>query len=185
MGKLDTYNICLKKMPAGEHDVDFHLTNTFFEAIGEETLQKGDLQARVHISKKISQESTLTFVIEGSVVVLCDRCLEEMDQPIKADGRLVVRMGKEFKDDGDEVVVIPEEMGVINVAWFLYEFIELAIPIKHVHPLGRCNTGMAAKLDEHLVRQAGFEEVYDEMEEERERLDEEEAVGHISSGSFE
>lgn len=157
MGKFDIYNIQLKAMEVGKSEIGYHLGNEFFKAIDEEAIQKGNVTAKVSITKTI-KESELHFKLEGKVVVLCDRCLEEMDQPIKTSGHLIVRMGKEFKDDGDDVVIIPEEQGIINVSWFLYEFIELAIPIKHVHPFGRCNSGMASKLNEHLVDSESFED---------------------------
>lgn len=157
MGKFDNYNIQLKTMEVGESVIEYHLGNEFFEAIDEEAIRKGNITVKVHVAKTLKQ-SDLTFELEGKVVVLCDRCLEEMDQPIKTNGHLIVRMGKEFKDDGDDVVIIPEEQGIINVAWFLYEFVELAIPIKHVHPFGHCNTGMASKLSQHLVDSDSFED---------------------------
>ena len=37
------------------------------------------------------------------------------------------------------------------MAWYIYEFIALAIPIKHVHAPGKCNKGMMDKLGGHLV----------------------------------
>lgn len=157
MGKFDSYNIQLKTMEIGESVVEYHLVNDFFAAIGEDAIQKGNVTAKVRIVKNTKQ-SELHFELEGKVIVLCDRCLEEMDQPIKTSGQLIVRMGKEFKDDGDDVVIIPEEQGIINVSWFMYEFVELAIPIKHVHPFGRCNMGMANKLSEHLVSSDSFED---------------------------
>ena len=157
MGKFDSYNIQLKTMEIGESVVEYHLGNDFFEAIGEEAIQKGNITAKIRIVKNTKQ-SELNFELNGKVVVLCDRCLEEMDQPINTDGHLIVKMGKEFKDDGDDVVVVPEEQGVINVSWFMYEFVELAIPIKHVHPFGQCNRGMASKLSEHLVSSDSFED---------------------------
>lgn len=160
MGKFDSYSIQLKTMEVGKSEIEYHLGNEFFEAIDEEAIQKGNVTAKVSITKTVKQ-SELHFELEGKVVVLCDRCLEEMDQPIKTSGHLIVRMGKEFKDDGDDVVIIPEEQGIINVSWFLYEFIELAIPIKHVHPFGRCNSGMASKLSEHLVDSESFEDDVD------------------------
>lgn len=162
MGKFDIYSIQLKTMEIGTSEVEYQLNNEFFEAIGEEAIQKGNVTAKVRIVKSAKQ-SELFFELEGRVVVLCDRCLEEMYQPIKADGHLIVRMGKEFKDDGDDVVVVPEEQGEINVSWFLYEFVELAIPIKHVHPFGQCNSGMANKLREHIVDSDSFEDTDEEF----------------------
>ena len=157
MGKFDKYSIQLRTMEVGTSEIEYHLGNEFFEAIDEEAIQKGNIIAKVRINKT-SKQSELKFELEGKVVVLCDRCLEEMDQPIKTTGHLIVRMGKEYKDDGDDVVIVPEEQGIINVAWFLYEFIELAIPIKHIHPFGQCNSGMASKLEEHLVDSDSFED---------------------------
>ena len=157
MSKFGSYSIQLKTMEIGESVLEYHLDNEFFEAIGEEAIQKGNINAKVRVVKS-SKQSELFFELEGKVVVLCDRCLEEMDQPIKTSGHLIARMGKEFMDDGDDIVVIPEEQGVINVSWFMYEFVELAIPIKHVHPFGHCNTGMASKLSEHMVDSDSFED---------------------------
>lgn len=156
MGKFDNYNIQLKAMEIGESEFEYHLDNEYFEAIGDENIQKGSVTAKVHV-RKSAKQSELKFELEGKVVVPCDRCLEEMDQPITAEGSLIVRFGKEFKDEGDDIVIVPEDPGSINVSWFLFEFVELAIPIKHVHPFGRCNTGMASKLSEHMVDSNSFE----------------------------
>lgn len=164
MGKFDTYNIQLKTLPIGKSIVEYHLDNAFFALLEDVDIQKGDLNVRVNISREAKQ-SELDFELEGKVVVQCDRCLEDMDQPIKTTGHLIVRFGKEFKDDGDDIVVVPEEQGIINVSWFLYEFIELAIPIKHVHSFGQCNAGMSNKLKEHIAIDAedeDFAEVNDD-----------------------
>ena len=56
-----------------------------------------------------------------------------MSQPIEAQSTLKVVMGDDFADDG-ELVTIPEKDGTINVAWNIYEFAALQIPLRHVHP---------------------------------------------------
>lgn len=143
-------------MAVGQKVVEYHLDNDFFQMLEDVEIQKGDVNVKVTVNKTAKQ-SELSFALEGKVVVTCDRCLEEMDQPIKTTGHLVVRLGKEFKDDGDDIVEIPEEQGIINVSWFLYEFCELAIPIKHSHPFGQCNKGMSGKLNEYMVDSDSFE----------------------------
>ena len=160
MGKFDTYSIQLKSLPMGTSVIEYHLDNGFFALLEDVDIQKGDVNVKVNI-RKDSKQHELDFQLEGKVVVTCDRCLEEMDQPIKTSGHLIVRFGKEFKDDGDEIVVVPEEQGIINVSWFLYEFVELAIPIKHVHPFGQCNQGMSSKLSEHITFDADEEGLAD------------------------
>ena len=60
-----------------------------------------------------------------------------------------VKLGDEYTEI-DDIVVVPEEDGYINVAWFIYEFIALSIPMKHVHAPGKCNKSMESKLNRHL-----------------------------------
>ena len=91
----------------------------------------------------------MTFHTEGVVVVPCDRCLDDMEIPVTTDDELKVKMGAAFSDE-DDIVVVPEEDGYINVAWFMYEFVALAIPMKHVHAPGKCNKAMTSKLSKHM-----------------------------------
>ncbi len=44
------------------------------------------------------------------------------------------------------------------VAWYLYEFIALAIPIKHVHAPGKCNPAMVRALEEYSAARSGEED---------------------------
>ena len=74
----------------------------------------------------------------------------EIDWEISTADRLFVKYGSDYADGGDEVVIIPEDEGTINVAWFIYEFMALAVPMRHVHPDGECNPEMMKKLSAHL-----------------------------------
>ena len=69
-----------------------------------------------------------------------------MDCPIRAEHVLRAKLGDEFADDGD-LIVVPEDDGVLNVAWNIYEFAALEIPLRHVHPDGACSQQMTAALD--------------------------------------
>ena len=89
----------------------------------------------------------LLFHTEGTVTVRCDRCLDDMQQPIEADNRLMVKLGDTYTED-DDTVTIDEAEGILDVAWFIYEFTMLAIPIKHVHAPGKCNSAMTQRLEE-------------------------------------
>ena len=82
------------------------------------------------------------------------------EQPIETEDRLKVKLGSEYSEV-DDMVIVPEEEGYINVAWFIYEFIALSIPMKHVHAPGKCNKDMVNKLSKHL-RVSGDEEEDDD-----------------------
>ena len=129
-------------------EYQYQLDNQFFLDLDAPEVQKG----RVDVTLKVRKTSgiyQLDFHTAGMVVVVCDRCLDEMEQPIESDDRLRVKLGLEFSEEED-MVVVPEEDGYINVAWFIYEFIALSIPMKHVHAPGKCNKDMVGKLSKHL-----------------------------------
>ena len=114
-------------------------------------------QGKVNVTIKVLRASSayeLNFHTKGVVIVECDRCLSEMEMPIEADNKLVVTLGETYSEMSDEHITVSEEEGTINVAWFMYEFIVLALPLKRVHKAGDCDEEMAAKLREYSVEQA-------------------------------
>ncbi|MDR1645016.1 MAG: DUF177 domain-containing protein [Tannerellaceae bacterium] len=151
MGKFDTYKIELRSLSPGIHEFEFMLENKFFIDIDGTEVQKGKVKVFLTL-KRSSIMFEMSFRIEGVVFVPCDRCLDDLEWPIESKNRLVVKFGKEYSEESDEIVVIPEEEGTINLAWFLYEFIALAIPMKRVHPPGKCNKTMSSKLKKHATK---------------------------------
>ena len=80
-----------------------------------------------------------------------------MEQPIEADNRLVAKFGDADSED-DEVVMVNEDEGILDLSWLIYEFIALAIPIRHVHAPGKCNAAMIKALEEHSSDRSSDEE---------------------------
>lgn len=62
----------------------------------------------------------------------------------------MVKFGYEYVEEGDNLIVIFEEEGEINVVWFMYEFIVLVILMKYVYVLGKCNKVVISKLNKYL-----------------------------------
>lgn len=127
--------------------MDYSLDNKFFADIDGEEFQRGSVNATVTV-KKNRDVYDFSFSLEGSVTVPCDRCLDDLEIEVETENTLRVRLGENYADDGD-VVVVPESEGNINIAWYLYEFIALSFPMKRVHAPGKCNHEMTGKLKKH------------------------------------
>ena len=146
MSKFGLYNVVLKDLNNEPRVSEYLLDNDYFKKIDSPEVQKGSVNAIVTARKK-----NQAFVLEGTVLIPCDRCLDEMEQTISYKEKLLVKFGDKFSEE-DEIVIVPETEGAINVAWFLYEFILLNIPLKHVHAPGECNKTMVTKLKRHITR---------------------------------
>ena len=151
MGKFDSYKIDLRSLPLGVSERSFLLDNDFFAKVEAEEIQKGKLKVDLLINTT-EASFEFNFTIEGIAIVSCDRCLDDMELPISTMGRLIVKLGKEYAEEGDDIVIIPEEEGSINLTWFMYEFAALSIPLKHVHLPGKCNRDMSSKWKKHTAK---------------------------------
>lgn len=151
MGKFSVYNIVLKNLGIGKHDFTYTLRDTFFSLINDEEsdVKRGEIDVDLQLLHNSASLFELNFTLKGNVIVPCDRCLDDVVMPVDTTAKLYVKFGQEYSEESDEIVVIPESEGEINIAWFLYEFIILALPIKHVHPFGQCNREVMSKLKKH------------------------------------
>ncbi|MDK2852138.1 MAG: hypothetical protein PWQ38_403 [Proteiniphilum sp.] len=171
VAKFSLYNISLKNLSFGVHTYAYELDRKFFEAIDGDEVRKGNVKVEVNV-KRTSSTFEFDFELKGVVQVPCTRCLDDMDQTVDSRNRLIVKFGKEYSEESDEIVIIPEEEGEINIAWFLYEFIALTIPIKHVHPAGECNRAVSSKLRKHRAVSKDEEETDEDLGDEEELTDE-------------
>ena len=151
MSKFGQYNIILKEIVEGVRVFEFDLDDAYFAKIDSPEVKKGNVKAKVTVQKKIATYE-LAFKLEGIILIPCNRCLDDMEQGIRHEEKIEVKFGSTYAEE-NEIVVVPEAEGRINIAWFLYEFIVLNIPIKHVHPPGECNKTMVDKLKRHITRQ--------------------------------
>jgi len=156
MCNLERFKIDLKGLQDDTTSLDYDLDDSFFGALDDVEIHNGALHVSVSI-RKATGFFELQFHSEGTVRIPCDRCLDEMDQPIEADNQLIARFGSRNAEE-DDTVVVAEEEGILDLSWFIYEFIVLAIPIKHVHAPGKCNPAMTQALEELSTDRSSDEE---------------------------
>ena len=156
MCNIESFKIDLKALPQGQSSYEYKLDNEYFEAIDAPDVQRGELSCSLSVNRT-DDFYELNFHTEGVIHIPCDICLDDMDVDICTDDRLVAKFGEDYSED-DDLVTVAENEGILDVSWFIYEFIALNIPIKHVHAPGKCNPAMIEMLQEHSAARSGEEE---------------------------
>ena len=153
MCSLEFLKIDLKSLKEEETSLEFDLDDTYFEALDDAEVKKGSLHVSVSI-RRATGFFELLFHTAGTVIIPCDRCLDDMDLPVETENRLVVKLGSEYSEE-DDVIVVPENEGILDMSWLIYEFVALVIPIRHVHAPGKCNIAMTKTLEElwHILKE--------------------------------
>ena len=171
MYSLEPLKIDLNGLKEGETTFEYDLDDAYFEAVDAPEVRRGN----VHVDLVVNRTGgvySLDFHNEGTVHVPCDLCLDDMEQQISADNSLTARLGEEYSED-DDLVTVGKDEGLLDVSWYIYEFIALAIPIKHVHAPGKCNPAMIKVLEEHSAARSsdgGGEQAADSRWSELEKL---------------
>ena len=139
MNSLESLKIDLKGLKDEETSLEFTLDDTYLEALDGADVKKGSLHVSVSI-RKATGFFEFNFHTDGEIVIPCDRCLD-------TDNCLIVKLGSVYSEE-DDVIVVPENEGILDMAWLIYEFVALVIPIRHVHAPGKCNPAMTQALEE-------------------------------------
>ena len=147
MCDLERFLIDFKALTEDETSLEYDLDNHFFDALEGAQVQEGSLHVSGSIRKAVGFFE-LQLHTTGTIRIPCDRCLDLMDQPIEADLRLVIKLGDTYTEE-DDIITVEEHDPVLNIAWFIYESIILAVPIQHVHQPGDCNDAMMRVLEQH------------------------------------
>lgn len=170
MGKFTAFKVPLKSLSQGVHHFDYHLDKTFFANMESADIHDADLSVHLDVTYK-GDIYILDFKIDGTVTLLCDRCLDDLIYPIDTAYHITVKYGEDYNDDSDDTLVIPESDNYLNVAYMIYDTAALAIPMKHVHPAGKCNRQMSAALKKHQARSGSDDALEEELIDEIDEID--------------
>jgi len=130
---LRDFIITFSSLSLGNHSFDLEFNDKFFGEFEYSEIKKGIGTIQIELEKK---ERMLVFdiMIDGWVEVTCDRCLEPFEYDIYTEERLFVKFGEAYEEQSEDVIIIPEGSFEYDLSQFIYELINLSLPIKIVHP---------------------------------------------------
>ncbi len=136
MSFSDIYKIPFKDLEQGKvHRFEFEVDNDFFKHYEYSQYKEGSVKVLVDLVVN-PDNLVLDFYLSGKVKVVCDVCLGEFFHPIDYHTTLYVKLGDYNTDwfDYDDEIVIDRADTNLFIAKHIYDFINLALPIKKVHP---------------------------------------------------
>jgi uncharacterized metal-binding protein YceD (DUF177 family) len=158
MKSVNNYKLMFKNLSSGKHAFTFEIDDSFFTLFEGSEIQHGKLSSEVELEKQ-SASVQLDVTMVGSVKVECDRCLDELDVPLNYKGRLLVKFGNtpSATDDIDEIMLLDPADDEIDLSQFLFDSINVSLPMQRIHPEGLCNKEMTDRLQELRVKNREFE----------------------------
>lgn len=135
----------LQRLSLGVHRFDIQLDDAFFASLEKTEILGGQVAAKATLNLR-EDFYTLSIAVQGTVRVVCDRCLDPMEITIDDEQEMD---SEELKEDESETT-LDNQHSTIDLTWLAYEIVSINIPIVHCHPDGGCNPQMDLLLQSHL-----------------------------------
>ncbi len=134
MANRHEYEIAFVGLKPGKHEYVYEIDDTFFADYQPQDFTDTRATVKLILDKKASF-LMLKFEIGGTVTLLCDLCGNTLEKNLWDDFEVLVKMvdNPDEMNDSEEdpdVYYISRTESHINVAGWIYEFINLSIPLQ-------------------------------------------------------
>jgi len=155
------YVIGFSSLKDGRHDYHYKIENSFFEQFEYTDIEGADLELDVVLDKNPNM-IIVEFTVVGYLRVMCDRCTDSFNYPVKGNESVIYKFTDEDLDDEKVIAILPHEIE-IDITIPVYEFATLLLAQRRIHPKGECNEEMLNEIDNYLMVE-GLTEVGEEDE---------------------
>ena len=155
MKPLKQFSIPFTGLKIGQHQFDFEVDNSFFDAFEYSLVKKGNLKVVVELDKQETM-LILNFTISGKVDLNCDTCLADYSTPLDIRERQIIKFAEDnLESDDPEIIIMNKKESAIDVSTLIYEYINVSVPYivncGNVGNTPQCDKEMLAKLDSLAV----------------------------------
>jgi uncharacterized metal-binding protein YceD (DUF177 family) len=134
MGHRREFEIAFVGLKPGIHKYEYEITDKFFEAFQQQDFFNCKASVRLELDKK-QGFMLLKFEMGGSLEVTCDRCNNNLPLELWDEFNITVKMVEEpdlmnSQEEDPDVYYIGSSDNHFDVAGWIYEFINLTIPMQ-------------------------------------------------------
>jgi uncharacterized metal-binding protein YceD (DUF177 family) len=134
MSRRREFEIAFVGLKPGVHEFSYPINDKFFEPFQEQDFRNCKANVKLLLDRK-SSFMLLKFEIGGTMEVTCDRCNNNLPFELWDEFNITVKMVEEpelmnDQEEDPDVYYIGKTESHIDVANWIYEFINLSIPMQ-------------------------------------------------------
>ena len=113
VGMDNNFILPLYGLAAGETRFSWHAGKEFFDSYDNSEILAADIDIEVSVEKS-GRYLGVDCGLEGSVIVECDRCLDDLELPVETQVSLSVKYGseensEEHQEGEKEIIFVPQD----------------------------------------------------------------------------
>jgi uncharacterized metal-binding protein YceD (DUF177 family) len=136
MNSRREFDIAFVGLKPGIHEFNYRITDRFFEAYQQQDFTHCESNVKLLLDKK-NGFMMLRFEVGGKLEVICDRCGNNLPHELWDEFNILVKLVEDpdimnQQEDDPDVYYISKGESHLNVADWIYEFVNLSIPIQRM-----------------------------------------------------
>jgi uncharacterized metal-binding protein YceD (DUF177 family) len=136
MSNRREYEIPFVGLKPGIHEFNYRITDKFFEAYQQQDFKNCDTAIKLSLDKK-NGFMLLKFELSGKMEVICDRCGNSLPIDLWDEFNILVKLVEEpdvmnRQEEDPDVYYISRNESHLHIADWIYEFINLSIPLQRM-----------------------------------------------------
>jgi uncharacterized metal-binding protein YceD (DUF177 family) len=134
MNQKREFEIAFVGLKPGIHEYQFEITDKFFESFQQQDFHNCQAIVKLTLDKR-SGFLLLKFDIGGQIEVVCDRCSNDLPMQLWDEFHMTVKMVDDpemmnKQEEDPDVYFISRTESHIHISEWIYEFINLSIPMQ-------------------------------------------------------
>jgi uncharacterized metal-binding protein YceD (DUF177 family) len=130
------YEIAFVGLKPGIHEFSYRITDKFFEAYQLQDFRNCEANVKLFLDKKNSF-MLLKFEVGGKIEIGCDRCGNKLPLDLWDEFNILVKLVEEpdlmnQQEEDPDVYYISKGESHLHIADWIYEFINLSIPMQRM-----------------------------------------------------
>jgi uncharacterized metal-binding protein YceD (DUF177 family) len=136
MSNRREYEIPFVGLKPGFHEFNYEITDKFFEAYQQQDFKNCSVNIKLSLDKK-NGFMLLKFEVAGKIEVICDRCGNSLPIELWDEFNILVKLVEEpeimnRQEEDPDVYYISRGESHLHIADWIYEFINLSIPLQRM-----------------------------------------------------
>jgi uncharacterized metal-binding protein YceD (DUF177 family) len=136
MGQNRAFEIAFVGLKPGDHEFEYRIEDKFFVDFGPQDFSNCDTSVKLQLEKN-QGFMQLHFDIDGRIDTFCDRCGNPLTVQLWDEFNLIVKLVENpdemnSNEEDPDIYYIDRNESHLKVASWIYEFINLSIPLQHI-----------------------------------------------------
>lgn len=158
------YYIQLAGMSTGTYEFDFDIDDALLKKFENDDVSNLKAKVTVQLTNR-PNVSEVNIRLEGSVDMICDRCLASFAYELEVEEVAVLKQAGKNTDAEINIIIFETDKGIVEFDQYIYDMLITALPMQRIHEdEDDCDEDMIELLNTNIETDKGVDPRWNDLQ---------------------